>query len=147
MMETMEKERLISADLNSIDLNEFIGKEDPRQHCKATFPLIGLHGSKDLATVYFEIAPGDNLGMHTDSAEELLVVLKGEGLATVGRQQATVAEGGIVLVPKLVPHDIINIGVGPLKVLGVFGGANNIVAKFEKEWLPTNSNMIDTSQL
>ena len=143
----MEKETLISADLNSIELSEFVGKEDPKQHCRATFPLIGAHGSRDLATVYFEIEPGDNLGMHTDSAEELLVILKGEGLATVGTQQVILPEGGIVLVPKLVPHDIVNVGANTLKVLGVFGGANNIVAKFEKEWLPTNSNMIDTSKL
>lgn len=138
---------MTSVNLNALDLAEFIGTTDKKQHCKATFPLIGAHGSQALATVYFEIAPGDNLGMHTDSAEELLVVLEGDVTAIVGREQSAVAEGSIVLVPEMVPHDIRNTGTRTARVLGVFGGANNIVATFEKEWLPTHSNVVDTAQL
>jgi quercetin dioxygenase-like cupin family protein len=133
--------------LNQIELNEFIGKEDEKQHCKATFPLFGAHGTQDLATVYFELAPGDNLGMHTDSAEELLVILEGELTASIGKEYSQVAKRDIALVPKMVPHDIRNTGSTTAKVLGVFGGANNIVATFEKEWLPTYSNVVDTALL
>ncbi len=133
--------------LEQIELNEFIGKEDSNQHCKATFPLIGAHGSKDLATVYFEIAPGDNLGRHTDSAEELLIILEGNLSASIGNESVDVKRGHIVLVPKMVPHDLLNTGNQNARVLGVFGGANNIVATFEREWLPTHSRVVDTSQL
>lgn len=134
-------------DLNNLELNEFIGKVDVKQHCKATFPLIGAHGSKELATVYFEILPGDNLGMHTDSAEELLIVLEGKLEATIGKEKASVSKGNIALVPKMMPHDLKNTGTEPARVLGVFGGANNIVATFEQEWLPTHSNVVDTALL
>ncbi|ELR69486.1 hypothetical protein C900_05018 [Fulvivirga imtechensis AK7] len=138
---------MTTVNLNQIELTEFIGKNDQKQHCKATFPLIGAHGSIELATVYFEIEPGDNLGMHTDSAEELLVILEGEFEATIGKSISKVVKGGIALVPKMVPHDLKNIGNTTAKVLGVFGGANNILATFDKEWLPTHSNVVDTSQL
>lgn len=69
---------MTTVNLNTIELLEFVGKTDKSQHGKATFPLIGAHGSKQIATVYFEIEPGDNLGRHTDSAEELLIVLEGK---------------------------------------------------------------------
>lgn len=131
--------------LNALELNEFTGKDDSKQHCRATFPLLGAHGSKQLATVYFEIAPGDNLGRHTDSAEELLVILEGHLQVTIGNDKTEAKKGEIALVPEMVPHDFKNIGTNTAKVLGVFGGVNNVVATFEKEWLPTYSNVVDTT--
>lgn len=138
---------MTTVNLNQLELNEFTAKVDEKQHCKATFPLIGAHGSNDLATVYIELEPGDNLGMHTDSAEELLIILEGELLATIGAESSRVQKGNIALVPKMIPHDLRNTGTKTAKILGVFGGANNIVATFENEWLPTNSNVVDTAQL
>ena len=44
---------MVTVNMNELELNEFIGKEDKLQHCKATFPLVGAHGSQQLATVYF----------------------------------------------------------------------------------------------
>jgi quercetin dioxygenase-like cupin family protein len=136
---------MTTVNLNQLELTEFIAKYDDRQHCKATFPLIGAHGSRQLATVYFEIEPGDNLGMHTDSAEELLVILEGDLTVTIGGRIDRVKRGAIALVPEMVPHDLRNVGNITAKVLGVFGGANNIVATFENEWLPTHSRVVDTA--
>lgn len=138
---------MTTVNLNRLELNEFTGKEDPRQHCKASFPLVGAHGSRKLATVYFEIAPGDRLGRHTDSAEELLVVLEGQLEATVNGEKAVLGPGEIALVPELEPHDLRNTGDGTARVLGVFGGSNNIVATFDQQWLPARSNVVDTALL
>ena len=138
---------MTTVNVTEIELNEFVGKEDKNQHCKATFPLIGAHGSKKLATVYFELEPGDHLGRHTDSAEELLVILDGTVEALVGTEKQKAEKGALVLVPEMVPHDLKNIGATTAKVLGVFGGANNIVATFDNEMLPTESNVVDTSLL
>ncbi len=134
-----------TVNLNKIELTEFIGKDDPKQHCKATFPLLGAHGTRQVATVYIEIEPGDNLGRHTDSAEELIVVLEGEVEAVVGDQKASVRKGEITVVPRMVPHDFKNVGQTTARILGVFGGANNIVATFDKTWLPTNTNVVETA--
>jgi len=133
--------------LSQLDLAEFVGIENPKQHCKASFPLLGMHGTKHLATVYFEIAPGDHLGRHTDSAEELLIVLSGEVEITVADETAKDPAGTLALVPKMAAHNITNIGDENVRVLGVFGGANNIVATFDKDWLPTHSNVVDTATL
>lgn len=138
---------MTSVNLHQLELNEFIAIKDPLQHCRATFPLVGFHGSKQLATVYFELAPGEHLGRHTDSAEELLVILEGKGITTIGEEKSEAGKGTLVLVPEMAPHDIHNNGATTLKVLGIFGGANNIIATFEKEMLPTKTNVVDTALL
>lgn len=138
---------MTTVNLNKLELNEFTGKSEKTQHCRATFPLIGVHGSKELAAVYFELEPGDHLGRHTDSAEELLIVLEGDVLVEVNGEHSMVSSSSFALVPKMAPHNLVNAGATRARILGVFGGANNIVATFEKEWLPTNSNMIDTAQM
>ncbi len=135
-----------TVNLNQLPLLEFVGKDKPRQHCRATFPLLGADGTRQSATVYFEIEPGDHLGRHTDSAEELLLILEGTVEASIGDETGILSAGEIALVPKMVPHDIRNIGDGTARVLGFFGGANNIIATFDHKWLPTDSNVVDTAQ-
>ncbi|MDR8390802.1 cupin domain-containing protein [Aliifodinibius sp. S!AR15-10] len=136
-----------TVNLNTLELTEFTGKNAPGQHCMATFPLFGAHGTESTATVYFELEPGDSLGRHTDSAEELLLVLEGNVDAEVGGETGPLSKGEIAHVPRMVPHNLTNTGNQKAKVLGIFGGANHIVATFEKTWLPTDSKTVDTSQL
>jgi quercetin dioxygenase-like cupin family protein len=136
---------MITIDLNTLELTEFTGATDPQLHVRATFPLIGAHGSKKLATVYFEIEPGDVLGRHTDSAEELIIVLDGKLEAQVGTETGVVNSGSITLIPEMMPHTFRNVGTTRARVLGVFGGSNNIIATFDNEWLPIHSNVVDTA--
>lgn len=138
---------MTTVNLNTLDLNEFTAADDPKQQCRATFPMLGAHGTAHSATVYFELEPGCNLGMHTDSAEELLLVLDGDVDITIGRERAAATAGTIALVPEMVPHDIRNIGSTRARVLGFFGGANNIVATFDSMWLPAGSHVVDTAQI
>ena len=139
---TMEK-----VNLNTLELTEFTGKLNPKQHCHATFPLFGANGTQNTATVYFELNPGDTLGRHTDSAEEILVILEGSVEAEIDGEKGALSEGEIVLVPKMAPHNLTNTGNGKARVLGVFGGANHIVATFDETWLPVDSNTVDTSKM
>lgn len=138
---------MTTVDLNTIELNEFKGKDNPQQHCRATFPLVGAHGSEKLATVYFELQPGDMLGRHTDSAEELLVILEGKVEAIVGEDTAKAETGSLVLIPEMVPHNLRNVGNTTARVLGVFGGTNNIVATFDNILLPPESRVVDTEAM
>lgn len=137
---------MLTVNLNKLELTEFTGKHNPDQHCRATFPLLGAHGTQKSATVYFELEPGKKLGRHTDSAEELLLILEGEVEVAVGEEKGRLSKGGIAVVPEMAPHDLRNVGQGVAKVLGFFGGANNIVATFEETWLPTHSNVVDTAK-
>lgn len=138
---------MLTVNLNKLELTEFTGKTNSRQHCRASFPLLGVMGSKNSAAVYFELQPGDHLGRHTDSAEESLLILAGEVEVSVGEEKGKLAKGEIAVVPMMVPHDLRNIGKETAKVLGFFGGANNIVATFDEVWLPTNSNVVDTARM
>jgi quercetin dioxygenase-like cupin family protein len=136
---------MLKVDLNKLELNEFAAKNNNVQRCKATFPMFAAHGTKESATVYFELNPGDELGTHTDSAEELLLIMEGSVEAMVGNAKTEASQGNLLLVPKMIPHNFKNTGNRKAKVLGFFGGANNIVATFENVWLPTESNIVDTS--
>src|SRR5690606_34244008 len=128
---------MTTINLNDLELNEFIGKHRPAQHCRATFPMFRAHGTKALATVYFEIGPGDSLGRHADSAEERLLILEGEAEVIIDDEKIRAMSRTLALVPAMVPHDVVNVGSGMLKVLGVFGGASDIVATFDHAWLPS----------
>ena len=62
--------------------------------------------------MYFELEPGMHVGMHRDSSEELLLILEGEGEATVGDETAVAQAGAMLTVPAMEPHDIRNVGDG-----------------------------------
>ncbi len=136
---------MVTVDLNKLELNEFIAKSNPGQRCKATFPMLGMMGTKNSAMVLVELAPGEELGTHTDSAEEILLVLEGKIEATVEKEKVEATKDELILVPKMIPHNFKNTGNTTARVLGFFGGANNIVATFENVWSPTESNTVDTS--
>lgn len=143
-----EKNNLImtTINLNQLELNEFVAQNNPSQRCKATFPMLGAHGTQHSATVYFELEPGDSLGTHTDSAEELLLILDGTVEVTIASERTVATPGTIALVPVMKPHDIRNTGNTKARILGFFGGANNIVATFDNGWLPGGARVVDTAQ-
>jgi quercetin dioxygenase-like cupin family protein len=103
----------------------------PGARVRGTFPLHYGSGCASTAVVYFELEPGDRLPRHTDSAEELLVVLDGEAEATVGEERERVKGGGIVVVPAMVPHEVRNAGQGTLRVAGCFS-SNTVVSVFDE---------------
>lgn len=94
------------------------------------FPLHSATGTASTATVLFEIDPGHELAIHTDSAEELLIVLAGSGEARVGDEVGQVAKGAMALVPPMAPHGLRNTGDEVLRVLGTFS-ASTVVSTFE----------------
>ncbi|HER00197.1 MAG TPA: cupin domain-containing protein [candidate division Zixibacteria bacterium] len=137
---------MITADLSKLELSEFTGKNRPTQHCRATFPILEAVGSEDTAMVYFELDEGKNLGQHTDSAEEILLILEGKVEVKIGDERRIVNAGSIALVPTMVPHDLKNVGQGKVRVAGIFG-RNNITATFDIPWAELNSNVVSTAEM
>lgn len=137
---------MITANLNNLELHETWTEKDPTQHARSTFPLTEALGSENSTLVYFELAPGDHLGRHTDSAEEVLLILAGTVEVSVGEEKGQCSQGQIALVPTMVPHDLRNIGNETAKVLGFFGSPN-LVATFDQVWLPDNSRVVDTAAI
>jgi quercetin dioxygenase-like cupin family protein len=102
---------------------------------RVNFPLHSATGTGSTATVLFELEPGATLGMHTDSAEELLIILQGTGEATIGDEVGRVQKNQVALVPAMAPHGLRNVGDEPLRVLGTFS-ASTVVSTFEEPFEP-----------
>ncbi len=122
-------------DLNSFPLMDVESALDSTRRVRVGFPHHSQAGNASTATVYFELEPGMHVGLHRDSSEELLLILEGEGEATVGGETAVAQAGAILTVPAMEPHDIHNVGVGTLRVLGFFS-APTLVATFDEPVAP-----------
>jgi quercetin dioxygenase-like cupin family protein len=112
---------MITVDLSREELREAYSYSGMR--LRSCFPLSAAAGTEATAVVYFEIESGDHLGRHTDSVEELLLVLEGEGVAVVGDERAEIGPGSIAVVPALAPHEVHATGDTTLRVVGFFAGA------------------------
>ena len=97
-------------DLNSFPLMDVESALDPTRRVRVGFPHHSQVGNASTATVYFELDPGMHVGMHRDSSEELLLILEGEGEATIGEETAVAQAGAMLTVPAMEPHDIRNVG-------------------------------------
>lgn len=115
-----------AVDLNTVEMMDIESPTDPTRKLKVAFPISSATGTAASATVYFELEPGMHVGVHTDTAEEFLIVLEGRGVGLVGEETAPVEAGQVVVVPAMVRHDMTNTGDGVLRVLGTFAGSVNI---------------------
>jgi mannose-6-phosphate isomerase-like protein (cupin superfamily) len=98
---------------------------------RVSFPVHSAAGTASTATVLFELDPGATLGVHTDSAEELLVILQGTAEARIGDEIGRLEKNQVGLVPPMAPHGLRNIGDDVLRVLGTFS-ASTVVSTFEE---------------
>ena len=128
---------MITVDLNDIELRES-GTEGGAD--RVTFPFHRGTGTASTATVLFELEPGNALGTHTDSAEEVLLILAGEGEAQVGDESELVSAGHMAVVPSMVPHGIRNTGDTTLRVLGFFS-SSTVISQFEEPLGPNGEKM------
>jgi quercetin dioxygenase-like cupin family protein len=118
-------------------------RDDTANVVRAAWPVHRETGARSTAAVYFELDPGMHLGTHTDSAEEVLVVLDGEVEVIVGEERGVVRAGGLAVVPAEVPHDVRGRGATTARVAGVFS-ASTIVSVFDAEWAPYATRVLGT---
>jgi quercetin dioxygenase-like cupin family protein len=111
---------MLTASTPDLDLLEVYLDSDPRGRVFPAFPINCFTGAEHTAVVYFEVQPGDYLPTHTDSAEEILYIVAGEGEARLGSERGHVRAGDLAVIPAMVPHGIANTGDEPLKVVGFF---------------------------
>jgi quercetin dioxygenase-like cupin family protein len=128
---------VITVNLNDIELMDIGTAGGPD---RVTFPLHSGTGTASTAVVLFEVEPGNALGTHTDSAEEILLVLAGEGEAHVGDERELVSAGQIAVVPAMAPHGIRNTGDTTLRVLGFFS-SSTVVSEFEEPLGPNGEKV------
>jgi quercetin dioxygenase-like cupin family protein len=111
--------------VNTVDLNS--AETMPRGEGLAVgFPISSATGTAASAVVWIELDAGGAVAEHTDSAEELLFVVRGEVEASVRDETGVLREGQIAVVPAMAPHSMRNIGAGDARILGFFASSTNI---------------------
>jgi quercetin dioxygenase-like cupin family protein len=121
--------------LSELELAEAGYENDPTMRAKETFPFSAATGTKNTSVVYFEVEPGHRLGTHTDSAEEIILLLGGTAEVSVGDEQGQVSAGEMALVPAMVPHSVRNVGDETLRVVGFFS-SSTLMATFDQPYVP-----------
>jgi quercetin dioxygenase-like cupin family protein len=136
------KEReMVAVHLAERDLLDVWSETDETRRIRFDFPLSSVAGAASTAVVYFELEPGERTGLHTDSAEEIILVLSGRAEATVGDERGELSVGGLGLVPALVPHDVRNIGEETVRVVGFFS-SSTVVSVFEDPLMPVGTRIV-----
>ena len=92
-------------------------------------------GATTTGTSLLEVPEGCRLPRHTDSAEEVAVVISGVAEIEVGGERARVGAGGVALVPKDVPHEVRNAGEGTLRFMAVYA-STDVVTTYEADVQP-----------
>jgi quercetin dioxygenase-like cupin family protein len=136
-------ENMIAERIEDLELAEVSYEDDPTMRVKVNFPFYVGTGTKNTAVVYFELEPGCRLGSHTDSAEEILLILEGEAEATVGDETGLVSKGDMAVVPAMVPHALRNVGDETVKVVGFFS-SNVVASTFDRPMMPFGQRVVGT---
>jgi quercetin dioxygenase-like cupin family protein len=134
---------MLAERIDQLELLEVWYENDPTMRLKVNFPFFLGTGTKSTAVVYFEIEPGYRLGTHTDSAEEILLVLEGMAEVSLGNEQGRLSVGEMALVPAMVPHGLRNVGEETLRVVGFFS-SNVVVSTFDQPMMPFNQRAVGT---
>jgi quercetin dioxygenase-like cupin family protein len=78
-----------------------------------------------------EIDPGCRLPRHTDSAEEIIVILSGEAEVEAGEERCILGAGALAVVPKCVPHEVHNVGREVLRFAAIYAEPD-VVTSYER---------------
>jgi quercetin dioxygenase-like cupin family protein len=134
---------MIAERIDELELMEVWYEDDPTMRLKVNFPFFLGTGTKSTAVVYFEIEPGHRLGSHTDSAEEILLVLEGTAEVSLGDEQGRLSAGEMALVPAMEPHGLRNAGEETLRIVGFFS-SNVVVSTFDQPMMPFGQRVVGT---
>jgi quercetin dioxygenase-like cupin family protein len=137
---------MITVNLRQLELQEEWSALNPSDRLWSAFALHKGMGSKHSSVVYFELQPGGAVGTHTDSAEEVVLVLEGTVQVTLGDEQGMLSSGELALVPAMVPHSVRNTGTETARAIGFFAAAH-VVSTFEHPLLPSGLQVFDTDKL
>jgi quercetin dioxygenase-like cupin family protein len=129
---------VFATSLATSDLSESWHEGDDTARWRSTAGHTGAASGSSL----LEVDPGNRLPRHTDSAEELVVVVSGTASVTVAEETSEVPAGGVALVPECVPHEVRNAGDDVLRFVAVYA-ANDVTTTYEREVQPAGSREQD----
>lgn len=130
-----------TVDLNNLELMEGWFANDPTVRFRANFALFGGNGADRTSVVSIRLQPGEALGEHQDSPEEILLVIDGVVEMTVGEERARAPRGTLAVVPPMAPHSFRNVGDEPAWVVGFFPSPG-VVATFVEAIQPIEQQVM-----
>ncbi len=136
----------LTASLANEAMEESWTQDVPTIRFKAAFPFFGGKGTENSALVYFELEPGHELGIHTDSEEEILLVLEGRVEAWIGESSAELSRHEAAVIPAGAPHNVINGGDVVARCVGFFAGAS-VISRFESPLMPLGERVYNTDDI
>ena len=125
------------------DLAEHWVDGRPELRWRSTLGTTPEDGAKASSTSLLEVDSGCALPRHTDSAEEVVVVVSGTAEVEVDGETGRVPAGGVALVPKDVPHQVRSVGDGPLRFVAVYADVD-VVTTYEDEVQPSGERESQT---
>lgn len=129
--------------LNRLELMEAWSKNNPADRLKCDFPIFAATGAESSAVVYMELEPGGAVPTHTDSAEEVVLVLAGTLEGWIGEERGTLDTGALLLIPAMQPHGLRNIGSETARAIGFFAGAT-VESTFADPLMPMDERVLGT---
>ena len=120
--------------LTELDVVPFSVGDDPTAQARLGLPISAATGSPN-TVVYLEVDAGMRIPLHTHTADEVFVVLQGNGIVTAGDEQWEASAGALVVAPAFSRHGWENTGTETLKLVGFFG-ANVLVTAFDEPVAP-----------
>lgn len=135
-----------TADFATLEMLHAWYEEDAAMRVSFNFPFYAATGTESSAVVYFEIEPGHRLGTHTDSAEEIVLVLSGTVEASLGEETGRLSAGQAVLIPAMVPHGVRNVGDETARCVGFFSAAT-VESEFDRPMMPLGTRQVGTPPL
>ena len=127
-----------TVDITTMKLARGRFASDPTVRFRARFALHGGKGLQNASVVLIDLEPGKALGEHTDSPEQVLLVLEGEVELMIGGERARAGRGTMAVVPPMVPHGIRNVGDAHARVVGFFASPT-VVSTFTEAIHPRGS--------
>jgi quercetin dioxygenase-like cupin family protein len=123
---------------DKLDFSEAWQDGDPTARWRSAVGHSPSEGARESGSSLLEVAPGCRLPRHTDSAEEIIVVLSGTAEVEVDGERCLATAGGLVLVPKCHPHSVGNAGRGVLRFAAIYGEPD-VVTTYERPVEPDGS--------
>jgi quercetin dioxygenase-like cupin family protein len=136
----IREDTLDPLNIASLELAEFHAADDEKVRWRGGFFAYGGAGSSLSATIYFEIAPGERLGRHTDTVEETQFIAGGSGELLLDDGPRPMATSDVVVLPEGTWHDLVNTGSEPLQVIGFFSGPA-VNQHWDDVMIPPNSRV------
>jgi mannose-6-phosphate isomerase-like protein (cupin superfamily) len=79
-----------------------------------------LFTGKNSQLVVMTLAPGEEIGFETNSVDQFIYMVKGEGSSVIGNDEAEFEEGDAICIPAGTLHNVVNTDDKPMKLFTIY---------------------------